>query len=351
MGNNEFSFLISKIFRGIYLWAKESFLKSLLIVGVIWIFIVPLLQYLQTLVRKFPYSSSFFLLWGFIQTSIGIKGLLLLEVMLFFLLALLRLGREIQKTKNIKDDFERGLNKWSIPINSGWTIQECDDAPGKMLSITDSRYPGTLKDAYGWYDYEITFLVKLPKKEEDKKKQIFAVTIRSENNLNGVMFQLTTTHFRPHLIYNGTFILDEKNFEKLPTILKDDTWIKVTILVTGNIVEINLLNYKLFYKIPSVTYNVRNSLLAQDTSITSLEDSDREIETYLNDSLKKLRKFVDTPRDNAEERKKAWEEYLQADSSIPPYTKVTIEYPKGSLGFRAHGNEQAYFRNVSIRKK
>lgn len=251
------------------------------------------------------------------------------------------------KTRIISEKFEKDLRAWSIPLEAGWTTQDCGDALGKMLSVTNSTYPGTLKDAYSWYDYEISFLAKIDK-DVDLNSQNFSVVVRSENTLNGVMLQITKTHLQPHLLYNGTYILDKENFLQLPTVLKPDEWIKVKLSVRGNGIDIWLYSYKLQYKIPTKVYEVENVLLRRDLTIKEMEQNNSKVEDQRIEiiaMLSRIQKIKDPKEKELEVAK-----FDEAMKNFPTTTRVILEFQKGSVGFREASSEHAYFRNLTVKK-
>lgn len=346
---NEIKQLSSNLFHKIYLWATESIFKSFLVIVGFFIFGVPLVGYLQDLVRKFPYLYVFNCITWFLINKVSLVGYLIIIVFIFILFWLLHLSKELKKTYLIEDSLnEANLNKWSIPLGCGWTVQKCENVLGNMLSVTNSGYPGTLKGAYGWYDYEFSFLSKIDK-DVPKENQNFSVVVRSENNLNGVMLQIGKTHLRPHLLFNGSYIRDTESDTQLPTVLKEDTWYKIKIKVTGNNIDVSVDNYKINYKIPTkVLNNVDNRLLSKTSTLKDLDVSDRDFKTK-QDAIFKLYDQAFTMQKGADKDTKIAEANKQY-SDLPQSTKVVLEFQKGSVGFRESGVEQAYFRNVLVKK-
>lgn len=345
--NNLFSTLFSKVLNNIILWAKESIWRSFLILILVFIFLVPLVGYLQSLVRNFPYITTFNLFITFLKNNLSIKDYLFILIFLFILYLIKKQDKELLKTRVIKENFEKGLNGWNIPLGTGWTIQDCDDSLGKMLNVTHSPYPGVLKDTYSWYDYEISFQVKFDK-STSKEKRKFAVVVRSENNFNGIMLQFSENEFRPHLLYNGTYILDE--IENLPTILKIDVWIPISLFVKGSNIDIYIYNYKIQYKIPMKAYTIDSKLLSSKETIklSNIELKHNEIKDRIARWITLYNKGEATK--DPIEKKKLSDESDSIFKNIPPTSRILFEYQKGSIGFRESDTESAYFKNLIVKK-
>jgi hypothetical protein len=344
---NEIKQLSSKIFHNVFLWASESVSKSFLVVTLIFVFGIPLIGFLQGLVRSFPYIAAVTDIINFLS-SISMAEFLALLAFFLLVLWLIHISKELRKTYYIEDNFKLpDLNKWSIPLNAGWTIQKCEDASGYMLSVTNSEYPGTLKGAYGWYDYELNFLVKI-ESEVIESNQNFSVAVRSDNNLNGVMLQITRTHMKPHLLFNGTYIRDTENDIQLPTILKTNIWHKVRIRVVGGNIELIIDNYKVSYKIPTKVLNVENQKLSRTTTMRDVVESNRKIESLQKDLYELFDAAQKMPE--GDEKKNAFGKIDESVNKMPAFAKVVLEYQKGSIGFRESGSEHAYFRKVMVKK-
>jgi hypothetical protein len=212
-----------------------------------------------------------------------------------------------------------------------------------MLTVTNSTYPGTLKGAYWWYDYEATFQAKIDK-DIPKSKQSFRIVVRSESNFNGVILKISKTEFQPYLLYDGTIIKDSDSHQRLPTILNEGEWIKVKVLVQGNNVDIFINEYKLEYKIPTKVFDkVESSVLSRDAvDIDDIEESDERIQQSIE---------ILAMQDSAakKEAMKTIKTFLIA-GAIPPYSKVILEYQKGSIGFMQDGREKAHFRDFRIKR-
>jgi len=344
------SSLVSRATKDIILWAKESYLRTVLVVFFGIVLLPVLIGYLQDVVRTIPYIAITLNIVGFFNKNFKLTDYIFT---LFFILTSIFIYYFYQQIKNtscITENFDKDLNGWNFRFGYGWTIQNASGLRGKMLSVTNSDFPGTLKAAYGWYDYEITFQAKIDSKLE-KSKENFTVFIRSENNLNGVMFQISPIEVRPHLLYNGIFILDTKNNFPLPTELKRGDWVDVKIIVSGNNVNIWINNYKLQqYIIPTRVFNtVPNSTLTEtQTTIENLEKKNEEVEKKEKLADEAFKKFIKTPA--GPEKDAAKQEVLKVYQDIPSYSRVILEYPKGSVGFRQVAGEHAYFRKLKVKK-
>ena len=336
MDNDETKRIYSKIFKNISIWASQTYKRSLIMVFFLLVLGVPLIVYLQSLVTNFKYIVVSLAIFSFLQKTFNLSNYLIGIGFLIVGIILYKIFRMINNTRVIKDNFGNGLNGWAVPLDASWTTQRCIDKLGKMLSVTNSDYPGILKEAYWWYDYEISFETKI---EKTHRSQNFTVVIRSESNFDGVMLQITRTHLRPHFIYNGTFIRDAEAEEQLPTILPLDEWIKVKLIVKGKDVDMYIDGYKLQYKIPTKVFEVTNDILSRGSvTIDDLEDNQKELTT-----IKDILSMPESPA-------KVVAMQTISATSIPPYSKIILEYQKGSVGFREAGREKAHFRDFEIKR-
>jgi len=347
----EFWQLCSKLLKKPFLWAKDNSIRAGIVILLVLIILVPWIEMLQDLIKGLPYSIIFNNIFNFFY-KIPLLWYLVAILFILFFIWIRHLSKEVRKTSLIEDKLnDATFNKWSIPLDSGWTIQKCEDFDesklGNMLSVTNSEYSGTLKGAYGWYDYEFSFLTKIDK-DIDGKNQNFSVVVRSEDNLNGVMLQITKTHLYPHLLFNGSFIKDTDSDAKLPTVLKEGNWYKVKIKVTGNNIDIYIDNYQVRYKIPNKILTVENRFLRKTSTLRELIRSDEDIKSKESDAYKLLDTFYSLPKDQRTEEKR--EEMNQKFKDIPPSTKVVLDFQKGSVGFRESGPEHAYFKDIMIKK-
>lgn len=337
--------LISKGFRKIFLYANESSIKAITLVIIFFIFIPPIIERLQNFFFKsIPYIEIGQQVFSFLTSIITLKdvifvGLIIVESVFIFIL-----HKDMLRTQKISENFRStDLNKWNIPRESVWTVEECEDVPGKMLSISNSSFPGTLKETYTWYDYEINVLVKIDAGQD------FGVTVRSENNLNGILVCLNKREISVFLLYQGTFILDDKNKNFLPTTIKEGVWTRCKLVVKGNNIDMWISNYKILsYKIPTLVYKVENKYLGTTTNVTEIENSNKKIKEEEDKDLELYKKYTSLPK--GPDKDAAQNLYLA--HYISPNTKVVLEYQNGSMGlFSAKGQEkQAFFRDIQIKK-
>ncbi len=344
---DELNILFSRILRRVVLWASESFLTSLLVLAFAFVIILPLIEYLQELVRSQNYFKIIESIFHFLRTNITGKDTFYTILFILILFLLYSLKKEIQKTKVVNENFSKNLNKWTFSRQSSWTIHKREDGLGKFLRVTNSSLPGLMKDCYGWYDYEATFHAKMSPDTPEKRQNVTFV-VRAENNFNGVMLQVTKTHLRPHLIHDGTFFIDDKNIFQLPTVLKAGEWISVKTVIKANTIDIFLNEYHIFYRIPSESLKVENSLLGTDLSITSALENDKKIISQQRATLNIYEQH--SKETNTEARGKLMQEFTTSMALIPNFTTVNFDFYKGSFGFRESGEEETYFRDLVIKK-
>lgn len=352
MDNTEIKSLFSRVFRAPYLWAVQSYRRSLFVLFIFVVIGVPIIQYLQDLVKNGHYIEIITTFITFLGTLPPLTHILIiLFLVIFFWLSCLSLVHK--KSKIIQDKFEKELNHWAMPLNAGWTIQKCTDRLGRMLSVTNSDYPGTLKAAYNWYDYKISFLAKMDD-EIVPERQNFAFVVRSEDNYNGVMFQITKTHIYPHLLYNSTYIKDTENDQQLPTVLNPGEWINVRVVVLGNTAEIYLDGFKASYKIPSLVINYgRSDLLARHSiNLKEIQDVNATVTEKYNRISGILRMTPSPAKEEAMKTIGNIFEEINKDSSgySVSYSKILLEYQRGSVGFRESGPEHAFFKDFRIKR-
>ena len=347
----EIKILFTKLFKHVSIWGSESILKSSLILAIIFIVGIPFIQGSQNLVKKLPYLEILNKFFTFLLST-AIKDYFIALFFLISFLLIYELYLKYRGTQEVKDNFKRGLSKWAIPQNSGWTIQKSIDYSklGKMLSVTNSGFPGILKDAYTWYDYEMQFKALIPK-DINHDKQNFTFVVRAEDNYNGVMFQVTKTHINPHLIYDSTFIRDIESNLPLPTILKTNSWISVKVRVNGDQVDIFIDDFKVGYRISSNILNfVRKDLLSMTADLSDLKKSNAEMESALDD-LSTAQKIEDDSRREFEvkQAREKLDSYIRA-AGPAGFTKVILEYQKGTVGFRESGTEKSYIKDFRLKK-
>ncbi len=345
---NQLSVLVSKILKSIILWAKESYIKSLLVITIAVVAGIPLIEYLQTLIKSLPYLQAIQMAISFLQNNFTIADYLLYFSIIILSFITLTIYRQVLKTRIISEKFNSNLSNWSIPVEAGWTIQTCMDALGKMLCINNSPYPGTLKESYGWYDYEVTFLVKFDEKS-DKSTDNFSITVRAENNHNGIVFRVSKTHFSPYLLNNGTYIFDNESHQQLPTVLSNQDWIPIKISVKGNNAEIWIYNFKIQYKIPTLVCSVENQLLSEiNLTMDRIKSSRDKVSTETNKIIEKIsQKFGLKEEIKKNQLQSEIDELIK---NMTPSTKIVLDYQKGSIGFGEANNTRTYYRNLIVKK-
>lgn len=347
--NFDLQSLISKTFKKLYLWGSESTYKSLLLLAVIFIFGVPLIGFLQNKVIYFPYKSSFDTLISFFQNNFNLAYYIIFASFLITFSLLFYVLRKLNSFNIIKDNFEFDLSKWGIPLSSSWTLHKCEDVLGKMLRITKSQFPATLKGANAWFDYLFSFYAKIDN-DVPKINQKIGIIVRSENNVNGIMLQFEKDYFRPHLLFNGTYFLDSEQDQQLPTILPINEWIKFEVFVKGTNIEIEFEGYKIHYRIPTKDYAVEDYLVSKDrTTLKDLEANSKIVSSKQTELYKKIDEYLALKVDDPN-RSKKYEEFDKLRKAMPSTSKITFDYQKGSVGFRESGIEKIFVRNVIVKK-
>jgi len=346
MQNSEIDSLFSKVFKPLYLRFVQTPFRATIGLVLIFVFGVPFVNYLQHLVSTFPYLQMIASIVEFLLSQEPIWYLVWVCFISIFAIIIYLFIKQYSSS-SISDNFASNLNRWSTVKESGWFIQPCDDKPGKMLSVTNCYYPGILKDACSWYDYELSFIAKIGGglKDED---QNFSFVVRAENNLNGVMFQITCRKIRPHLLYNSTYILDAKNDEQLQTLIKPGEWVGVRVRIQGNIVKININGFDYVYKIPSLVIdNVSNIILKRNITLVELEEHGRGVEKTFQGLVGAYRMEESPAKGLAV---KVAEDNFREITQGGTLIRVAFDYQKGSVGFRESGPETAYFKNLKLKK-
>lgn len=339
--------LTGKFTSKVALWAKESYLRVFVVLFIIYVLIFPLAEYLQGIIKRIPYLYLLTIISNFVYKELSIKDLLFLLFFLLFLLGFLRLRSKLSENVKIMEEFKYELTNWSIPLYAKWVRQKCKDFWGNMLRIESSLFPGTLKGAYSWYDYEMSFFVK---GEEKKDSSEFGFAVRVEDSSNAVIFQVTNNKVIPYLLYNGTFIHDIDNEEELPMVLDEDEWVKVKAIVKGNLVEINIGGNKIIYKIPSESYNVDNILLSgfRNPTLREIRRKDQERSDKLNQLIQRSDK-IDSMQEGPE-KENAHRQWSIDINNLPATTRITLDYQKGSIGLRTELKQIAYYRKLTVKK-
>jgi len=162
------------------------------------------------------------------------------------------------------------------------------------------------------------------------------------------MLQITKSHLIPHLLYNGKYILGEP--VPLPTSLPIGKWEKFRAVVIGNNIELYIYNHIIRYAIPTKVLNVADDIYNKhgDLILKDLEVSDKDIDSKQSNALAILDEInkKTTPAD----KQPLWDNFNKAMALIPKFTTMTLEFQKGTVGFRASGVEKINVRDFLIRK-
>ncbi len=341
---SQIDIFLSDFFKFVFLWAKESFLKSIMTVVLLIVLVPPIINQMHKVVLNFPYVYLFTLVGNFFYYNFTLSDYIIMLFVLLLFYYVHRLQTDISRSKQISDNFSKDLNLWNIPLNSAWSIQDCRDYLGKMLSISESSYPGTLKGAYGWYDYELTFLAKIPK----SKNPSINILVRSENNSNGIRLCFSKKKFSPYIFFESKYYLDDTQEEKLPIILENDRWYKFRITVKGGSIETTILNQSILYKIYSRPYLVEEAKFFMHNSITDISRSDKSVRDSFNAWNKQYslaQKIAHSDPNFAIEIEKA----NQLLSDIPKFKNIAFDYHKGSIGFMQDDEAKILLRNVLLK--
>ena len=335
------------VLRPIILRAKDSWLFTFLLVFISVIFVFPLIRYLQTRVTDFPYLAVISYITTFVGKNLSFQEIVIILALVLIYILLFIFFRKLQTAKLINEFFSNNLDKWSIPLGSGWNIQDCDDRSGKMLSVEESPYPGTLKETYSWYDYKVSFWARMDSSTDGNKNIDFV--IRSESSFNGILLRLTDKDFLPHLMYSGFLIFDDTGSEKLPTLIRFDTWVKIRVTVKGKNVEIKINDdYTITYKIPTKYMEVSNIELTGSLPwLTRLESHSAVLAENKKKHDNLLARLVSDNNTLSDEETKELESLrLQLSST----TVLNIDYQKGAIGFRKEIQSRTHIRRLIVHK-
>lgn len=344
MDSKSFDQLFKKAFGNLVVFLLESSWRSVLA----WIFIIifapPLIEYTHYLLKTIPYPLIFTGIWKFLTVTLSIKDDIYI---LSFITIISLLGKIIfnqRKLTTIKENFDSGLRKWSIPLNSHWLIEKTTDKFNKSLGLYSSAIPGLLKPAYNWYDYSFTFSAKFDKE--------LCFVVRASSSANGIMFKLLADKIIPYIICDGEYIIDDKKVEELPVLFKTNQWIDhICVTVEGNIVTIKTEDINIQYKIPSVNLKIKeNDLYFMDVNLSSLETTSKEIDAA-GDRWLNLMAQVGKETDPS---KKAVL-IKQSDDALENYSRfkykvLALDYQTGSVGFKNDNKEIAYINNISVKQ-
>lgn len=341
--------LFSKIFKGPFFWAKDSLIRTLILFTGIYIFLFPIAEWMQGVIRNLPIQELFISSYSAIVNNLTPVEYILFCLILITLIFVGYLIYEIRRNKIVVDNFKNGLNLWSIPFNSGWSTERCTDANGNMLTVEGYSNAGILKATHNWYDYHFSFYTKIP--ESGSRRMMFVV--RADNSSNGVAFELTKNSLTPYLLNGGRLILDEHNKNDLSLILNEGTWIKISVDVIGNDVEILAgEGNKIHYKLPTLTATVEETTLNQLGSSLTLQHI-RESDQKWHSSIKRaidLNSEVNKET-NPQIKKEKMDQAEAAWNAIPKNTtQISLEYSKGTVGFMGTGQSKFCIRNVSVKR-
>lgn len=167
------------------------------------------------------------------------------------------------------------------------------------FEITDSHAGYIFPKTANWDDYKFECEFKIVKIS-------LGCIVRAMNLSNYVMYQIFYDKVKPHLRINGEWIVTEENtFEKN---LKSDLWYKLRIICEKRSVRINVKNGK-------TSVFDRHFVIPPQIGVVY-----REVDA----------KGEETKRENR---------LLQ-----------NIDFDFGSIGFRNHGEERAFVKNVYLEK-
>ena len=167
------------------------------------------------------------------------------------------------------------------------------------FEITDSHTGYIFPKTANWDDYKFECDFKIVKIS-------LGCIVRAMNLSNYVMYQLFYDKVKPHLRINGEWIVTEENtFEEK---LKPDNWYKLAIICEKRSVRINIKDGK-------VSLFDRHFIIPPQMGVVY-----REVDT----------KGEETKRETR---------LLQ-----------NIDFDFGSIGFRNHGEERAFIKNVYLEK-
>lgn len=256
------------------------------------------------------------------KISVTQEYILTLTVVLILVIwaVMLMRSRIVEKAIEVNPEKEPGM--WSYYKGSSWSLVEDNDCPGKVLKITNSFYPAILKFGNDWIDYDLSFRVKVPSTMREGNRN-FSFVVRAKDKANNVFLQcFPSGKIRPHLIADGTIIIDDENKVAFPTEYPLDKWFDVSVKVSDDEITASIMGVSATYKIPSERFVV--SLGTTPTVI----------------SLSKVR-----------EMNLLAEKEIKTEPAGGEQTHVVLlnlDYEKGTIGFRESGEEVALFRKIEI---
>ena len=244
----------------------------------------------------------------------------------------LYLGNTEAKRKRYRVDLRSGISQWSIQPNSQWTITKDKDVTGRVLSVTQSGYPGILKHGLNWYDYILSFQTKIvANQRRGKDVSNFTFAIRAKDRLNGVFFQCTEDILISHLISDGIFIIDGAAEYQLPFRIPTGEWVNVLAKVRGDFVDIFIEKERITYRIPTALYGIPMSSVSPTMYLKDIQQSHDQ---RIKQEAMRARALKPDPQ--------------KPSSDIEQTHYFSLEFDRGTIGFRESGNEQALFRNIQI---
>lgn len=343
---NSFYFLIKKYLRDIELYVVEKPLNGILFFIILLLFGPPIIEYFHELIKNFPYIEIIKIFLKWFEQNFNTADIIISSILTLLIGFIIFLQKTINTSKEIKEDFKKNLSKWSRPIESDWSIKKATDGLGKMLTLTNSRYPGLLKDAFNWYDYELKFQAMI---EENGKNQNYennkniGIFVRSKDSSNGIMLQVKEDEFVPHYLFEGTYIVDDTQKIKLQTKIQTNTWINFKILVDNDSATIFFEGQKINFRINRHNLAlIPAKELYSDTSISKIS-AISEANGKLADEVLKGIKNKETGTEFIRKREKLGE-------IIETTRRVNLEFNNGSIGFREDNGECANFRKISLKK-
>lgn len=343
---NSFYFLINKYLKNIEIYVGEKPLNGILFFLALLLFGPPILEYIHGLIKVFPYIKLMSSLLAWFRDNFNFPETIIILILLVLIILMIFLYKTINNSKEIRDDFKKNLSKWSRPIESDWSIKNAINGLGKMLTVKDSDFPGLLKDAFSWYDYELKFQVMIEENDNQKNyknNKNIGIFIRAKDSLNGLMLQIREDEFVPHYLFEGTYIIDDNQQTKLQTKIRPNIWINFKIVVDNDAVTITFEGQKINFKINRYNFGlVPAKELYGDTSISKIKnisEKNRKLGDEVLEGLKKNKKG-----DDFEIKKKELNEIIETAK------RVNLEFNSGSIGFRESHGESANFRNISLKK-
>lgn len=345
---------IDKMFKRvtdpIYYWSQDNFGRILLFLFLLYVVGFPLLELLQGLARKIP--SALLNLFGKI-IPILVKNISITDTVLLLFIGitgvlLIKVIKRINEANVIKDYFKKSLAKWILPKNSIWKRLKGGqvESPGYILNVTNSHFPGLLKESFGWYDYEACFEARI---DGNSTNPNIGFVVRAADHKNAVFLQLKTDEFVPHLLNNGTYFIDDSNKKQLEININKDHWYKIKVSVSGETIDVDIEGLKIRYEIPAYELKVDGSELRKTLILSNIKNRDVEIRKDIQQVVDKLNQMDQTKDEIEKDRlRKDAEEIFE--SKLQKFETITFDYSRGSFGFRESQKESTYFKNLQVKK-